>query len=951
MARLPTDLGYNAPQTARLNLNGEGYAALADAVGDLMGGLQAAQDEQDDAAALDTVVKEQATFATGHAERAAAYDGAEPGFALAESNLWDQQMDGLIQQSKGGVRRALIRRAIEGRRGVIMRATQVEAAKRAEPIQQARAAQEANALVKADIDFYGAYGARSKPIYDGFDGTKPGLAIDVLAAFDETVEAQRASVPPQYRPQWEQRMASARAKEFAQAYAIEQKGQDGIAMRGFTDNTRLLSNQLVGNPTLLDGHLARIDELGGSLPAMLRPDAVRESKALAVKSWVEGMVDSEQGEAAVEALGSGRFDTVLDPDDKARLVNFAQNRGRSELETAMAQLSARDKAEAAIDAYGRGETPDVSLDDIARELGGPYAAEWAKRADYAKKAGGATRNLPEMTLEEVQAMARAEPPDTEGPDYLVRRQVWDTSRKAALEELKARQDDPAAWAMRSTRKGDHGAQLQERLGAIETAADARGRAVAGQSYTNLMIWRQEATGAGPEAWRLLPKDMAEARVQAIRDATPENRAARLKGMAAFVEAFPVSARDNSGRYFSPRGIAVRDLEAAGLRPMEVAAVVDLGGKPARMEALAAAISFGPQTTKLPDADDERRIQEAVDREMAPFIASTEPLPGAKQLENPRRALVRVMARHLVLSQGMGPKEAAETAAKSYTEGYFFWNGLRLPKDQKSAQGGFLDIRKRLIEGGLLLPAGTRGQKTGNQAEFTGDFVKRYSRWVTNPDDAGASLMVPSTDGVWTPVLDKWGRPVVATWADAQAMQGELPPLVGPLKPPPPPPKSDKLAAPVRSTPDIMAAMSAAVRWQETRNDPARISPAGAIGAMQLKPDTARAAARRLGIAYDEKRLLNDVAYNTRLGNEELRYLTARYKHPALVLAAYNAGPNVLEPTYVDSRGRRQVGWLVRFGDPRTSGVSVDRWVASIPYAETRDYVRRVLPDAYRRLPK
>ena len=51
---------------------------------------------------------------------------------------------------------------------------------------------------------------------------------------------------------------------------------------------------------------------------------------------------------------------------------------------------------------------------------------------------------------------------------------------------------------------------------------------------------------------------------------------------------------------------------------------------------------------------------------------------------------------------------------------------------------------------------------------------------------------------------------------------------------------------------------------------------------------------------------------------------------ALIASGYNAGPG---------RPRR---WVTEFGDPRQEGVDVVDWVETIPYAETRTYVMRVV---------
>lgn len=154
---------------------------------------------------------------------------------------------------------------------------------------------------------------------------------------------------------------------------------------------------------------------------------------------------------------------------------------------------------------------------------------------------------------------------------------------------------------------------------------------------------------------------------------------------------------------------------------------------------------------------------------------------------------------------------------------------------------------------------------------------------------------------------------------------------------------EDLAKPLK-TPTEFDAFASAIRMVETGNNPARISadpdgagPAGggAVGAMQLKPGTARAAARRLGIAYDENRLLNDVAYNEQLGREELRHLLSQYDGNAVLAAtAYHAGPgNVnawLQPvgTVTMVEGKRVAGK----GDPRTGEISMAEWIDRIERA-------------------
>lgn len=122
----------------------------------------------------------------------------------------------------------------------------------------------------------------------------------------------------------------------------------------------------------------------------------------------------------------------------------------------------------------------------------------------------------------------------------------------------------------------------------------------------------------------------------------------------------------------------------------------------------------------------------------------------------------------------------------------------------------------------------------------------------------------------------------------------------------------------------------AIIRQESEFDPRARSPVGARGLMQLMPATARYTARREGLAYDPTQLV-DPAYNLTLGSSYLGELIDQFGGSyVLAVAAYNAGP---------SRSRQ---WIEDWGDPRSAEVDVVDWVELIPFAETRNYVMRVM---------
>ena len=87
------------------------------------------------------------------------------------------------------------------------------------------------------------------------------------------------------------------------------------------------------------------------------------------------------------------------------------------------------------------------------------------------------------------------------------------------------------------------------------------------------------------------------------------------------------------------------------------------------------------------------------------------------------------------------------------------------------------------------------------------------------------------------------------------------------------------------------ALVMAVMHVESRFHNFAISPAGAIGLMQILPSTGEELARREGIPWRGSQTLLDPATNVRLGITYLRELSDRYRgdlHAAL--AAYNWGP-------------------------------------------------------------
>jgi soluble lytic murein transglycosylase len=132
-------------------------------------------------------------------------------------------------------------------------------------------------------------------------------------------------------------------------------------------------------------------------------------------------------------------------------------------------------------------------------------------------------------------------------------------------------------------------------------------------------------------------------------------------------------------------------------------------------------------------------------------------------------------------------------------------------------------------------------------------------------------------------------------------------------------------------PEIDDSILYSIVRQESAFNQKTVSSANAYGLMQVTPDAGRYIARKFGVHYDRKRLLDDTVYNVQMGAAELGDLIRDYRGSyILTFVGYNAG-----------RGRVR-DWVARYGDPRNPGVDPVDWVEMIPFSETRNYVQRIL---------
>src|SRR5208337_4591119 len=113
--------------------------------------------------------------------------------------------------------------------------------------------------------------------------------------------------------------------------------------------------------------------------------------------------------------------------------------------------------------------------------------------------------------------------------------------------------------------------------------------------------------------------------------------------------------------------------------------------------------------------------------------------------------------------------------------------------------------------------------------------------------------------------------------------------------------------------------------EESRYEPEARSIAGAIGLMQLMPQTARRNNKNIKVHLKNSPELYDARTNILLGSSYFRQLLNRLGSIPFALASYNGGEDAVRD------------WL-KNGNYRT----VDEFIEDIPYHETRNYVKKVL---------
>ncbi|MDI6781443.1 MAG: lytic transglycosylase domain-containing protein [bacterium] len=143
---------------------------------------------------------------------------------------------------------------------------------------------------------------------------------------------------------------------------------------------------------------------------------------------------------------------------------------------------------------------------------------------------------------------------------------------------------------------------------------------------------------------------------------------------------------------------------------------------------------------------------------------------------------------------------------------------------------------------------------------------------------------------------------------------------------------------------------------ESNFQPYAKSPRGAIGLMQIMPETGKEMAKKLKIKSFTASDLNNPEINLQIGLYYLARLKKQFNGDMyLVLAAYNGGSanvqkwlaekKIGKTPYIDSiiREQREESPLAKGAPlPERASLAEDEFIAQIPFEETRGFVKKVM---------
>lgn len=766
----PTDLGLGA-----VAQDMAGWEAEKRRTRELEEDVQRDQDEQATQGDFDALTTQ---FESRFAEAGAAWDGVEPGFARRMTGELETAVAPVLTREglTPGQRAALESRVNVYRRATAQRAISFEAQKRGGLETERRAAREATAIGTVMSQYAELFGAAKSARDNAYDGSTPDYAAGVLADHDATAQQLIEQAPEALKPRLTETLEARRLQLQAQAMDFEGRAEQGFVANQARTAGERLTNAILTAPSLYETSLADVDQIVAGLPAAAQTEARAGLVNDLTEAYFDGLMRDGQQELALSQLNGGTFDDRLKPATKARLLDRATRRSEElSVDDWMARLRLQQTMEDNIASVAATGQPVAGADvgTVATRLGGREAAQYAIALEQAGKAHEAVGAYSQMTVGQIREQVETLAPVPGAEGYAEAQQRYELASRAAEAEIKAREDDPAAWALRDA------PSLQGLLTGLGMGDPATARRNAG-AYGATVLQRQRSVGVPLAEQRILPEGVAKSIVEAATQ-NPEP-ADGIRSLAQVVEAFappPGATGETVAAAMARQRMVTEQLKAAGADNGDLAAAIDLADDPVRLGRYVAAMRTRALETL--ERREQRDVKEAVEGQLGEYLRSFEGLPGSAAVTEGRRVMAARLAAEHMARNGGGVGEAAREAVEIITGPFRFVgpSGWRMParvaerrdgdgqRHEVLAQRGAARIMAQMTAGdgaGFFAPDdGGRNLTEAQRRERYADAVGLRGRWMTTPDDAGVVLMQPTTDGSWTAVLNREGQPIQRTW--------------------------------------------------------------------------------------------------------------------------------------------------------------------------------------------
>lgn len=248
------------------------------------------------------------------------YDGKAPGLTQGQLAATDQAFSPLLADEADPVRREALQRRFDGYRAQAgSNLSQIEAAKRAEPLRWQAKAREETALAADLIGFGRAFDERQTARRSG--GLGAVTAQGRLDDFDAATQAAIEAAPEDRRPRLAATLASRRADEFAAGQREQDAATNGLIAQTATQGLDTLSNTLLSNPGAYAEAKALLPRLSaGIADPTFRAKFETEARGQVAASFVQGLINEGQFGTARNLLDGGHLDGDLDPARKQQYI-------------------------------------------------------------------------------------------------------------------------------------------------------------------------------------------------------------------------------------------------------------------------------------------------------------------------------------------------------------------------------------------------------------------------------------------------------------------------------------------------------------------------------------------------------------------------------------------------------------------------------------------------------